>query len=42
MYRPGNRDIPAKFNEHRKRARAQIPSKVFELKLHLKKVIFYQ
>ena len=42
MYRLENNDIPAILNNIVKKARAQIPNKIFELKLHLKKVFFYQ
>ena len=42
MYRLENNDIPAILNNIVKKARAQIPNKIFELKLHLKKVVFYQ
>ena len=42
MYRLGNSDIPAIFNDIVKKNRAQIHNKIFELELHLKRVFFYQ
>ena len=41
MYRLENSDMPAIFNDIVKKARAQIPNKMFQLELHLEKVFFY-
>ena len=42
MYKLENSNITAIFNDIVKKARAQIPNNIFELKLHLKKVFFRQ
>ena len=41
MYRLANSDIPVLLNDIVNKPEQKLPNKIFELKLHLKKVLLY-